>query len=290
VNSERPTVARIYNAALGGTDNFAADRAVVAKIRAVVPEFPAAAWANRAFHQRAAIWMARRGIAQFIDIGCGLPAREPTHEAVRRILPAARVAYLDHDPAVVNVVKALIPAAGGTSVTLADLRDPAGLLAILHLDGLIEFAEPAGLLVTAVLQFIDQAADPGQCLARLVAALAPGSYVALSHMTGDHLPPGAATACTEAYRETAGQLCLRTRAEVETYFAGLDLVPPYKGADALIAGAGLWAADDATLADDHSSRLWWAGVGHKFRSHPRAAPGSVPAAGRRRVSRLRQEM
>jgi hypothetical protein len=278
VNSERPTAAGIYNAALGGMDNFAADRAVVAAIRAVLPEFPAAAWANRAFHQRAAIWMARRGITQFIDIGCGLPARETTHEAARRILPAARVAYIDHDPAVVSVIKALIPADGGTSVTLADLRDPAGLLTILHLDELIEFAEPAGLLVTAVLQFTGQDSDPGQCLAPLVAALAPGSYVAISHMTGDHLPSGVAAACTDAFRNAADQLCLRTRAEVETYFAGLDIVPPYQGADALIAGAGLWGADDATMADDDSSRLWWAGVGHKSQLHPRAAPASIPAA------------
>jgi hypothetical protein len=127
--------------------------------------------------------------------------------------------------------------------------------------------------VTAVLQFTGQASDPGQCLARLVAALAPGSYVAVSHMTGDHLSPRVAAACIGAYQGAAGQLTLRTRAEVETFFAGLDLVPPYQGARPEVTGAGVWCAEDATMADDESSRLWWAGVGHKPAASRPERPG-----------------
>lgn len=259
----RPNIARMYDYALGGNDNLAADRAVVEKMRAALPGLGPAAWANRGFHQRAAKWMAGQGITQFVDIGCGLPRRENTHQAVQQVIPAARVAYVDHDPMVIALAKALLPPAGDTCVVLADLRDPATLLATLRLDGLIEFAQPAGLLVTAVMQFMDDASDPGGCLAQLTAALSPGSYVALSHMTADQISGRAAAVLIEGYQDAAEHLHLRTRAEVETFFNGLDLVPPRKGARPRVSWAGLWCAEDSAEAADRCSQLWWAGVGHK---------------------------
>jgi hypothetical protein len=253
----------MYDYCLGGNDNLAVDREAVERMRAVLPELGPAAWANRSFHQRAAIWMAHQGIAQFIDIGCGLPRRENTHQAVQKVIPATRVAYVDHDPMVITLAKALLPPTEDTCVILADLRDPASLLATLRLDGLIEFAQPTGLLVTAVLQFVDDASDPGGCLAQLIAALAPGSYVALSHMTADRISPRAAAALTGSYRDAADHLHLRTRADVEMFFSGLDLVPPRKGARPRISWAGLWHAEDPAEAADGRSQLWWVGVGYK---------------------------
>ena len=267
-----PNIARMYDHALGGNDNLAADREVVEKLRAVLPGLGPATWANRGFHQRAAIWMAHQGIAQFIDVGCGLPRRENTHQAVQKVIPAARVAYVDHDPMVITLAKALLPPTEDTCIILADLRDPATVLAALRLDGLIEFAQPTGLLVTAVLQFIDDVSDPGGCLAHLIAALAPGSYVALSHITADQIPPRAAAALIKAYQDAAEHLHLRTRAEVETFFSGLDLVPPRKGARPRVSWAGRWRAEDPAEAADSCSQLWWAGVGHK-------PPVSVPSPG-----------
>jgi hypothetical protein len=124
-----PSTARIYDCALGGKDHFSADRRVVEMIRVVLPEVSQAAWANRRFHQRAAQWMARQGICQFLDLGCGLPIAETTHEAVQQINPAALVAYIDHDPMVIVHARALLTYSGATTAILADIRDPAALLA-----------------------------------------------------------------------------------------------------------------------------------------------------------------
>jgi S-adenosyl methyltransferase len=85
VDPAMPSPARLYDYYLGGTDNFPADRDAAEKIRARMPELADAAWANRGFHQRAALWLAgSRGIRQFMDIGSGLPAQNNTHRPGRR--------------------------------------------------------------------------------------------------------------------------------------------------------------------------------------------------------------
>jgi trans-aconitate methyltransferase len=197
--------------------------------RAAVPDVVAGAWANRIFHHRAAIWMTQQPTTQFIDIGCGLPARTTIHALVRRVHPGARVAYADHDPMVIARAQAL-PTSGATAVVLADLRDRNRCSPPRTPTGCLTSPEPVGVLCTGVLHFVAGADDPRGCVHRLMAALAPSGCVALSHMTADHLLPGAAAACTGAYQAAASQLHLRARAEVEAYFDGLDLVLPYEGA------------------------------------------------------------
>jgi hypothetical protein len=58
VDPARPTPARMYDYFLGGSNNFEADRQLGERLRALVPEISGSASANRAFHQRAARWMA----------------------------------------------------------------------------------------------------------------------------------------------------------------------------------------------------------------------------------------
>ncbi len=250
----------MYDYALGGTYARPVDRAAVEKIRTVMPELAQTAWANRGFHQRAAIWMARRGISQFIDLGCGLPTTASTCQAVRRVTPRARVVYVDHDPAVVAHARPALASPAAASVILADVRDPVALLTALHLDGLIELAEPAGLLCTAVMEFIADESDPWGCLARLMSALAPGSYLALSHLTSDHVHPPAVQAIKGAFHRAPEQVHPRDRLEVAMFFEGLDVVPPYPGTAPGLCQIGLWGAEDPVLADDPSSRWWWAGL------------------------------
>jgi len=96
----RPSPARIYDYMLSGSHNFDADKAAAERILSVVPEIRDCAWSNRGFHQRAAAWIAREGVKQFLDIGSGLPTVGNTHEVVRKIHPDARVVYVDHDPMV----------------------------------------------------------------------------------------------------------------------------------------------------------------------------------------------
>ena len=95
----------------------------------------------------------------------------------------------------------------------ADLRDPDALLGHPAVRSMIDFTEPAGLLMTAVLQFVADDRYSWGLLARYVAALAPGSYLALSHATPDGLPPLAVHAMVGRPNANATeQLILRPRA------------------------------------------------------------------------------
>lgn len=230
----------------------------------MLPDVAAGAWANRIFHHRAAVWMAQQGVTQFIDIGCGLPARSSTHSLVHRISPAARVAYVDHDPMVIARAQDLLTGSA-TAVMLADVRDPRSLLAAVQVDGLIDAAGTVGVLCTGVLQFVADADDPGGCVQQVMSALAPGSCLAVSHMTADEMPSEVAAACTRAYQDASEHLYLRTRAEVEAFFGGLALVPPCPGVRPQLVHASLRGADagDSAVAAGVSSRLWWAGAGRK---------------------------
>ena len=129
VDPDTPSPARLYDYFLGGTDNFPADREAAEKIRARMPELADAAWANRGFHQRTALWLAgSRDIRQFIDIGSGLPTPNNTHQAVQKAAPDARVVYVDHDPLVRAYASALLTGDGSTRFVTADLRDPESVL------------------------------------------------------------------------------------------------------------------------------------------------------------------
>ena len=100
VDATKPSVARIYDSLLGGVNNYAVDQAAANLMRSRAPELVDAAFANRGFHQRAAKWIAERGVRQFIDLGSGLPTVGNTHEVVRKVHPDARVVYVDIDPMV----------------------------------------------------------------------------------------------------------------------------------------------------------------------------------------------
>jgi hypothetical protein len=259
----RPGLARLYDYCLGGRNYYPADQEAAEKIRAAFPGLSDAAWANRGFHGRAAVWMAWQGIRQFIDVGCGLPTARNTYTTVQRHAPAARVVYVDNDPAVVAHAHALLMRSGATAALLADVRDPASLLAGLHLDGLIDMTQPVGLLVTAVMHFVADADDPWGYLARLAAALAPGSYLALSHASGDHMPPLAAQTVAEVFEDAAVPVHLRPRTEIERFFDGLELVAPYAGVDPGLVSVGLWGCEDPGLADSDGSRAVYCGVARR---------------------------
>jgi len=264
VDVSRPSTARLYDYYLGGSDNFAVDREVADRLIARAPDVRDAAWANRGFHGRAARWMAGRGIRQFIDIGCGLPTRNNTHDTARLARPDARVAYVDCDPQVAAHARAIMAGhEDGIAVVTADVRDPGALLADPGLRRLIDLREPAGLLMTAVMHFVADDDDPHGLVGRYVDALAPGSYLALSHGTTHSMSPRAVAAGIEAYSGATEQLHLRTRAEIERFFDGLEIVPPYEGAEPAVTPVGMWGAVDPVLADSDGSRLLLAAVARK---------------------------
>jgi hypothetical protein len=263
VDPNVPAPARLYDYYLGGTSNYQVDRDAAEEVRKLIPELTDAAWANRGFHQRAARWLAERGIDQFIDIGSGLPTVGNTHEVVQLVDPDARVAYVDNDPIVLAHSAELLGKADRTRVILADLRDPDVLLGHPELRSLIDFSRPVGLMMTWVMHFVAPASDPWGLVARYVEAVASGSYLVLSHVTDEKTPPRAVAAAVDLYSRASENLYFRSHAEVERFFAGLELVSPCPNTPAAVVHAGEWGADDPELADSDGSRWSYVGVGRR---------------------------
>ena len=185
--------------------------------------------------------------------------------------------YVDNDPMVAAHADALLADDGTTTVITADLRDPDTLLGHPALVKLADFAEPAGVLMTSVIHFVPDEMDPWGLVARYMAAVAPGSYVALSNATYDSMPPLAVQASLETYAKSTEPVYLRPRAEVERFFDGLELVPPYVGAEPAVTYVGLWGAEDPALADSDGSRGFYCGVARRsgFPAHGESAPGAT---------------
>jgi hypothetical protein len=263
VDPSTPSPARLYDYYLGGVNNFQADRDAAERVRAVMPELSDAAWANRGFHQRAAVWMADRGILQFLDIGSGLPTTGNTHEVVQKAAPGSRVVYVDNDPMVAAHARDLLADDGSTEFVIGDLRDLDGLLGDPVLRRHLDLTKPVGLLMTSVVHFVADTGDPWGLVRRYMAELAPGSYLALSHSTMDALPPRMVEAGLALYANAAERLYPRTRAEVERFFDGLELIPPYDGAESAITHVGLWGADDPASADSDGSRVVYCAVARR---------------------------
>ena len=258
-----PSPARLYDYYLGGRQNFPADRAAAKRIIAALPDLPDAAWANRSFHQRAARWMAEQGIRQFIDIGSGLPTVGNTHEIVQAVAPDARVVYVDNDPMVALFSAELLKDAQTATVVTADLRDPPAVLGHPDLRALIKDGEPTGLLMTAVMHFVAPGSDPWGLVARYMDALAPGSYLVLSHITADRLPPRAVEEGLDVYSRATENIYVRSSDEVQRFFEHLHMVPPYDGAPPGVCYVGEWGAEEPSLADSDGSRMLYCGVGRR---------------------------
>jgi hypothetical protein len=264
VDPATPSTARLYDYYLGGKNNFKVDRDAGDRLKAQVPELADAAWANRGFHQRAVRWLAAEGgIRQFIDIGSGLPTQGNTHEVVQAVTADAHVVYVDHDPMVAVHSKALLTSMGSTKVITADLRMPDRVLEDPDLRELIDFNKPVGLVMTAVLHFVSDERDPWGIVRRYVDALAPGSYLVLSHGTMDRIPPQTVNAIYEVYARASEMAYLRGRADVERFFEDLELVPPFDGAGQVLTYVGEWGAEDPELADSDGSRISYCGVARR---------------------------
>lgn len=258
---DAPTPAGVYDYALGGTANTPADRAMAEAARLVMPHIFLAAWANRGFLQRAVKHLAaERGIRQFIDLGAGFPTQGNTHEVVAQARQDGRIVYVDIDPRVVERANEMTVHEPGVTTILGDIRRPREILEHPELRRLIDFEEPVGVLAVAVTHFIPDRDDPWGIVAEYVDAVVPGSYLALSAVTLDHQEESWDAALRS---DTRYEGFPRSRAEVARFFDGLEVLPPYQGADPAVDFVGMWGAEEPDLADDDGSRLAYAAVARK---------------------------
>jgi len=220
--------ARVYDYWLGGGANFAVDRHAAEQAIAAMPMIVDAARANRAFLGRAVRYLAREaGIRQFLDIGAGIPSQDNVHTVAQRVAPDARIVYVDNDPIVLAHAHELLTSTpeGATAYLYADLRDPGMILS--DAAKTLDFGQPVALMLLATLQLVSDSDDPYRLVARLVEALAPGSYLAVSHPAKDVLAESGGKEAAEALNPALHTgLHLRTRDEVLRFFDGLDMVEP----------------------------------------------------------------
>jgi hypothetical protein len=253
LRTDIPHSARIYDYFLGGKTNYAADREAAELVLKSGPNTRISAQANRAFLHRAARYLtAEAGIGQFLDIGTGIPTSPNLHEVVQSVTPDARVVYADHDPIVLAYARALLTSRpeGKTAFLKADLRDPEKILGSRTLAETLDLTQPVALSVLAIFHFIPDSDHPLGLVRRYLDALPSGSYLAISHVTPDFAPEEARQV-TEIYRARGIPLQTRTRAEVERFFDGLDLVTPG------IQVVHRWRPDgDDTDATDAQVNLW----------------------------------
>jgi hypothetical protein len=225
IDSTRPHPARMYDYYLGGKNHWQADRDAAEKVLAVAPEARDMAIVNRAFLARAVRYLAReKGIAQFLDIGTGMPTSPNVHETAAGHVTDPRVVYVDNDPVVHAHANALLTGTGSTKIVLADLRDPATI--ITAASGFLDFSRPIGLLLVAVLHFVVDEEDPYGIVAVLRDALSPGSWLALCHGTDDFHPAEVADTATAAYDGAAAPLVLRPRDEIGRFLDGFAIEEP----------------------------------------------------------------
>jgi hypothetical protein len=225
--------ARRYNYWLGGKDNFEADRISGDAGAAIFPTAKVAAMENRAFLRRAVTFLVKEaGIRQFLDIGTGIPSADNVHEVAQSIAPDARVVYADNDPIVLAHARRLLSTtpSGATAYIHADVRDPAAILGNPNLRRTLDLSEPVALMVVAVMHFIEDADDPYGHIAKLTGALAPGSYLAMSHGTRDFMSKEARADFDDwAEKDKArsrGAARPRDKAEFARFFEGMRMVPP----------------------------------------------------------------
>ncbi len=223
ISTDVPHPARVYDYLLGGKDNFSVDREAAEMSLKISPEIRHSARANRQFLVRAVRFLRDSGIRQFLDVGTGLPTSPNTYEVAQDGHPDARVVYVDKDPVVVVHAEALMASNKTTAVIQADLRNVEEVLAATG--KLLDFTKPVGLLFVACLHNIPDHDDPSGTVARYLTALAPGSYLVISHVT-DELDPERMHAITAEYAKRGTVFVGRSKESIQRMFNRAELVDP----------------------------------------------------------------
>ncbi|WP_435593554.1 SAM-dependent methyltransferase [Nocardia sp. bgisy118] len=259
LDTRKPSSARIYHYMVTGEVIFESDRPFIERLYAEIPFYPTWARHNRAFLTRAVRHMADAGIRQFLDIGSGLPTGGNTHEVAPR---GVRVVYVDSDEeAIIRARDLLIQqdALDTTAMVAGDLRDPARILEHADTLRLIDFSQPVGVLLVSVLPWIPDADHPTELVAHLRDALAPGSHIAITHVSLEDAGPDIkrqVSAAAALFVDALDPVTLRTREQFEEFFAGWSLVEPG------VAYAIDWRPDQPTDKEDPSRPCNFAALGY----------------------------
>ena len=229
VDTTRASIARVYDAALNGKDNFEIDREVLRQVATVAPQVNDLAWSNRNFLIRACRFLAgQAGITQYLDCGSGLPTAENTHQVVQRLLPEAKVLYIDNDPVVLAHGRALLEENENTRFVSADIFDPDDVLSLSEVNDFLDFSQPIAVIQNGTLHhYIGD--DGPQIMQKYVDAVVPGSYTVIAHFFDPETPEHSQVARMMEEKFVHSPMksgVFRTRKQLLELFPDQELVPP----------------------------------------------------------------
>ena len=262
IDYERPSAARIYDYLLGGFHNFEVDRAAAQKFIEMIPDAPLFMRANRAFLRRVVNFLVSEGIDQFLDLGSGIPTVGNVHEVAQKANPSSRIVYVDNEPVAVQHSRRILQDNPNAAVIEADMRQPEMILNHQETQRLLELGKPVAVLLISVLQFVPEDEEAYRLLRVIREALAPGSYIAISHPSDEGYS-------AEGYSDERGEqvltmydkmgtpVSLRSRAQLERFFEGLEMVEPG------LVRIPLWHPEDKEdlFIDEPALSAAYAGVG-----------------------------
>jgi hypothetical protein len=238
----KPQSARIWNYWLGGKDNYPVDRQAGDEVRARIPDIADGARAERAFLVRVVRYLVGElGLRQFLDVGTGLPTLNNTHEVAQATAPECRIVYVDNDPLVLAHARALLTSTpqGVTDYLHADLRDPDTILA--EAARTLDLSRPVGLMLLGVVNHIMDSDEAYSVVGRLVDALPPGSYLALTHSTAEIHGEPMLEVMRQLNERGGTPIRARTRQEIVRFFDGMELLDPG------VVSCSLWRPDSVQL-------------------------------------------
>ena len=133
---------------------------------------------------------------------------------------------MDNDPIVLAHARALLTSgpAGVTAYIDADLRDTRKILAVASQT--LDFSRPVAVVLMAIMHLIGDGDDPYGTVAKLIGAVPPGSYLAMSHIASDIEPEALGKAKERVSRLALVEQTYRSHAEVMQFFDGLEMVEP----------------------------------------------------------------
>jgi hypothetical protein len=242
--TNEPSIPRVWDALLGGKDNFAVDREQAAKLLSVFPHAAKLARESREFQRRAVTLVATTGIRQFLDIGCGLPTSPATHEVAQQVQPGSAVVYVDNDELVMSDAQNLLARAPGVVAVAGDLTHPDEILYDWRVRQVLDFRQPIAVVLTMALHFID-AESARSIAARLIEGIAPGSYLIVS---AGQLDGHTGQKFTAEYQ--AGHLHHHAREDIAGFLAGLQLIKPG------VSEARAWRAPVLLTGQPPQGHIW----------------------------------
>jgi hypothetical protein len=256
---DKPSPARIYDYMLGGYHNFEIDRLIAGKVIEIYPDARSSAQACRAFLRRVVAFFVDQGIDQFLDIGAGLPTVGNTHQVAHKTNPSARVVYVDIDPVAVAHSRAMLRDIPNAAALQGDARRSDQILNHPQVRASLDLNQPVAVLLLLLLHAIPDDEEAHGAVHSLCEALAPGSYIAISHGTCDKAPPDVIEQMERLSAATPTPSKYRSHSAIQPFFRGLELIEPG------LVYIPLWRPEgphDIFLNDPERS-LTFGGVGRK---------------------------